>query len=1039
MSKYSKKCGTNATDDFDDYYSYKSDNRTIQSRSHYIYGSGSVTSCYANSSSWSYEESYSITSGITELEDSCLSKGAINSVSLPNTLIKIGNKCLYATKITSISLPNSLEIIGESNFPSSLSGTFTIPPKIKTFPISNLSDCSKVSAIKVHADSKSYKSIDGVLYNFELTEVILCPRGKEGQVFVVDGVKKVGPHCFDGCRKLTSIVLPNTVETIGECAFKNLELDNLIIPNSVTSISMGCFMSTLVRKKFRLSKQITAIPAECFHGSNIKIETFPKNIKSIGYRGFFGSKALPKRVVLDKIEYLGSEVFYDVTSTEEYVIGTTLRKAEQEVFGKSNENLKIVYMSYEPRKVHNELFKEIGKSSTLYIPKGSKFLYGNELPWCIVPNIVEIGVEQDTSDLESFVTDEEQAQRLLSLQQSVQNADHDNLKHILSTLSLSFYEIESDEEYDEALNLFSYNNRFSPAIIPSLELSVTRSWPNKYKLRYLRYCIVEKGINPFIEIEDSSITNNVLTSGEPVAKMLDVIEPSLLSAPKQDSVEVYFEDILDKLIAELESATKSIKVAVSWFTNYTLFKLLKEKALDNKSIELVINNDLINCSGYCLKFSELIEAGVKISLVENPHLLHHKFCIIDDRIVINGSYNWTRFSSKNYENITIFRGNDDLCSAYIKEFDRILQVAEHKCVQTMPLAVPGRPEYDRSAFRQYITEELDAEARETSDTRDKITALHKAAKVNPEYFDQINPTARKQYSEEFKVLDQADSFVQDTVAIISQAENKDENSLSVSSGSEADTSGVVIEKKETTSSTESVVPSVSEGMIVSGPKPLIVSSPKSEPKIVTTSGTSASSSTVNTTIVTKDIEEKVAKVSASSLYMVLDVSGSMQKTFSEGHATALALKAVSASLNLTENKSTSLWTFSSDAKYVCDVTLANLNKINEVKCTSGGTELVKFVNTITSNVKDGSLVIILTDDDSSSIKTASEKMKAKSNVFWQVIAYGASFPNISNAIKEISNISLACLTDYASKSDKELNELLIGKYISWKLKHNNND
>ena len=89
---------------------------------------------------------------------------------------------------------------------------------------------------------------------------------------------------------------------------------------------------------------------------------------------------------------------------------------------------------------------------------------------------------------------------------------------------------------------------------------------------------------------------------------------------------------------------------MSWFTNYTLFKQVKEIASTGIKVQLITNNDLTNNGGYCLNLNELIDEGVEISLIEYPHLLHHKFCIVDDGIVVNGSYNWTRFSSKNYEN-----------------------------------------------------------------------------------------------------------------------------------------------------------------------------------------------------------------------------------------------------------------------------------------------------------------------------------------------------------------------------------------------------
>ena len=48
---------------------------------------------------------------------------------------------------------------------------------------------------------------------------------------------------------------------------------------------------------------------------------------------------------------------------------------------------------------------------------------------------------------------------------------------------------------------------------------------------------------------------------------------------------------------------------------------------------------------------------------ERSHM-HHKFCIIDDRVLMNGSFNWTRSASeKNYENIMVTTQK-----ALVKEF-----------------------------------------------------------------------------------------------------------------------------------------------------------------------------------------------------------------------------------------------------------------------------------------------------------------------------------------------------------------------------------
>ena len=462
-------------------------------------------------------------------------------------------------------------------------------------------------------------------------------------------------------------------------------------------------------------------------------------------------------------------------------------------------------------------------------------------------------------------------------------------------------------------------------------------------------------------------------------------------------VDVHCTDILRHLQNELSIAERSIKVAVSWFTNYALFKQIKEHAQKGLDIQLIINNDSVNNGGYCLDFNELINAGVRISLVEYPHLIHHKFCIIDNRVVINGSYNWTRFSGNNYENIIIFRDNDYVTSSFNEEFEKMLQKAEHKDINTMPECVPPRPEYDRNAFKQYVTEELDAEARETSEQRDKITALQKAAKLNPEYFEKLNPNAKETLEEAFKVVEQSVTMTKDIAAMV---EGKPMPS--------------VVTLSQTDSASNATHNSTNNQTVTSA----------------STTTKVAVQSTAQP-VVTKEEKAIVEKIKASDLFMVLDVSGSMQGTYSAGHVYNITKKAVSAALAVSDTQEVSLWKFGDSSSFVKNIGVANLSDINDVKCSNSGTELAKFVTNANSSIKDNSLVIIFTDDDGRSINGAIGGMKNRTDVFWQIIVYG-SHNSISSAISGIPNISLVSMTDYASKGESEINQALLKDYINWK-------
>ena len=132
MSDFNKKCGPNASDEYDKPYQCGYYNNYYLHSSHKVTGTGVMNTNNAHGPG-NYSESYYISSGITELGDECLSNSSITSIILPDTLVKIGNSCFTKSKITSITLPNSLEEIGHTNFPPSLR-SITIPSKIKDFP-----------------------------------------------------------------------------------------------------------------------------------------------------------------------------------------------------------------------------------------------------------------------------------------------------------------------------------------------------------------------------------------------------------------------------------------------------------------------------------------------------------------------------------------------------------------------------------------------------------------------------------------------------------------------------------------------------------------------------------------------------------------------------------------------------------------------------------------------------------------------------------------------------------------------------------------
>lgn len=986
MTDYSCKCGPTAID--------KETTYSVLYRSHNIVGTGIVKNCSAANCS-SHEEPYSIGSGITELADSCLSKLSITSISLPSTLEVIGNSCFKNSRIKSILLPASLIKLGHTNFPESLT-SLNIPVLIDEFFVDNITECNSLSSITVDEENKFYKSEDGMLFNYDMTELLYCPNAKSDIVIIPNSVKRIGDYCFYKCNKIKKIFIPTSVEIIGNHAFSNIEIDKLIIPNSVKAIGESCFESAVIKESLKMSSQINKFPSRCFYSSNIN--TFSYNFSTVqelsdSAISNIKKDIIPEIVSLRNLRYLGYNSLNYCKETRLFELFSTLQNIDGNAFDNCHDKMVIRFFSYCPIKVEKTAFNSINDNATLVVPKGTKLIFENTIPWSNFSNIEEwpLDKDYDLNGEEIEVTDEIHSLRLRSVADSKIKADRYFLKEIIDDLSLNYHDVKSDEEYKEALALIKYNRSLTPAIIPDLELTICQNWTNKYKLKLIERAVLINPSSPLLltqEVKKLSIQDI-----EPFS--LPVLDVTSTLSELHDTcgkVDVFFnEEILKQVQNYLTLAQRNVKIAVSWFTNYTLFKQVKEIAKSGIKVQLITNNDLTNNGGYCLDFNELINAGIEISLVEYPHLVHHKFCIIDDVIVLNGSYNWTRFSAKNYENIMVISGDGAVVRQFTDEFEEILSKAEYKNIDKMPDTVPERPEYDRSAFRQYVTEELDAQARETTDERDKIMALQTAVKLNPQYMQKINPSAESKYADAFKVVEDSLKMKKN---IVDMVDNKKDTTPSQS-------------QQTATASTNSTS-----------------SDNTTTPK--------AMSKAPVTHVVTKQEKEVITSIAAKSLLMVLDVSGSMDNTYKQGHVQSITKKALSASLAISESDEVAVWTFGNDATFEDNVGVDNINEIEKIVCRNEGTELNKFVSKANPYINDGALVIIFTDDDSDSIKNAINGMKQRSKVFWQIIVCGSSSTNIQNTITNVENTSVVSLNDYSSKTDEEISQILLKDYINWK-------
>lgn len=139
-------------------------------------------------------------------------------------------------------------------------------------------------------------------------------------------------------------------------------------------------------------------------------------------------------------------------------------------------------------------------------------------------------------------------------------------------------------------------------------------------------------------------------------------------------IKAYFDDIENIIINELMLARKSIKIAVAWFTDAEFIPTLVRKVRGGVEVEILLHHDEINHLGdTSIDFTEFIKHGGKLVWCKGNHsTMHEKFCIIDDEVLIEGTFNWTYYAEvRNDEHIIIFKECSDLVSQFVERYNNL--------------------------------------------------------------------------------------------------------------------------------------------------------------------------------------------------------------------------------------------------------------------------------------------------------------------------------------------------------------------------------
>ena len=153
----------------------------------------------------------------------------------------------------------------------------------------------------------------GVKYSKDGRKLLKVPEELDGTYSVKKGTKIICDSAFCCCGFLSSVVIPDSVTSIGYNAFYDCRsLSNIIIPNSVTNIGGGAFWLCCLLTSIVIPNSVVSIEEytfmDCCSLLNIVI---PDSVTSIGGCAFSGCSSLTSIIIPNSVVSIEMSAFAD--------------------------------------------------------------------------------------------------------------------------------------------------------------------------------------------------------------------------------------------------------------------------------------------------------------------------------------------------------------------------------------------------------------------------------------------------------------------------------------------------------------------------------------------------------------------------------------------------------------------------------------------------------------------------------------------------------------------------------------------------------
>lgn len=264
--------------------------------------------------------SFVVPAGVTAIEGKTFSLCQnLEEVVLPEGITTFGAEVFaQCTSLKSITLPSSLTTIGTGAFTNcsaletvdfgnpetltiddgafgeckSLKSVF-LPAGVDKIVSAPFIDCGALEEITVDPENPYFTSVDGVLYNKEMTILVNVPGALGGKFWIPESVIMIGPKAFYRNTNVTGVYMTENIQYLNYGIFYGCyALADLLVSPSLTSIATAAFSQCKALVDLTIPAGVKSLDfGSLFNNTNLRtLIMLPEEAPEVGPNALSGLK-----------------------------------------------------------------------------------------------------------------------------------------------------------------------------------------------------------------------------------------------------------------------------------------------------------------------------------------------------------------------------------------------------------------------------------------------------------------------------------------------------------------------------------------------------------------------------------------------------------------------------------------------------------------------------------------------------------------------------------------------------------------------------